>query len=47
MSRLIFKLINIEAAIVSSGGMVKNDLGDVNYFNVGHQSMVEIDPDLS
>ena len=31
----------------SSGDMVEGDLGDINDFNVGRQSMVEIDPDLS
>ena len=33
--------------LFTSGGMVDYDLGDINDSNVGHQSMVEIDPDLS
>ena len=27
--------------------MVEDDLGEINYLNVGHQSLEEIDPDLS
>ena len=42
-----FNLINIDATIFSSGVMVDDDLGDINDFNVGHQSLEEIDPDLS
>ena len=31
----------------SRGGMVEDDLGEIKDFNVGHQSLEEIDPDLS
>ena len=27
--------------------MVDDDLGEIKYFNVGHQSLEEIDPDVS
>ena len=42
-----FKLINVDTAIFSRGGMVEDDLGEIKDFNVGHQSLEEIDPDLS
>ena len=42
-----FKLINVDTAIFTRGGIVEDDLGEIKDFNVGHQYLEEIDPDLN